>query len=76
MLLDVIFKSKLSSGDSTKKSILKAFSWRLLGTIDTIIICYVITGEVKSAVSIGGIEVFTKVILYYLHERAWNKIKF
>lgn len=76
MLLDVFVKSKLSSGDSGKKSLAKAFSWRLLGTIDTIIISYIITGEVKSAISIGSIEVFTKIILYYLHERAWNKFKF
>ncbi len=76
MLLDVIFKSKTSSGDSGKKSFAKAISWRLLGTIDTIIISYVITGEIKSAISIGSIEVFTKIVLYYLHERAWNKFKF
>ena len=76
MLIDVFFKKKTDSGDSSKKSILKAFSWRVLGTLDTIIISYIITGEIKSAISIGGIEVFTKVILYYFHERAWNKIKF
>lgn len=58
------------------RSLLKGISWRMLGTIDTIVISFFITGQIKFALSIGGVELFSKIILYYLHERIWNKIKF
>lgn len=56
------------------RSVVKTISWRTLGTIDTMVISYIITGNLKMAASIGSIEVVTKMILYYFHERAWNKI--
>jgi len=56
------------------RSIVKTISWRTLGTIDTIIISYFITGDLVMAASIGSIEIITKMFLYYFHERAWNKI--
>lgn len=59
-----------------RRSIAKAVSWRTTGTIDTVIVSFVITGSATAAVSIGAIEVFTKILLYYVHERAWNKISF
>jgi uncharacterized membrane protein len=52
----------------------KAISWRITGTLDTIIISYLLTSSLKIAASIGGIELVTKMILYYVHERAWSKI--
>ena len=58
------------------RSVVKTISWRVLGTIDTMVISYLITGSLAMAASIGSIEVVTKMILYYFHERAWNKIKF
>jgi uncharacterized membrane protein len=58
------------------RSLLKAVSWRLLGTIDTIVISFILSGQIKMALSIGGVELFTKVALYFFHERIWNKIKF
>lgn len=58
------------------RSVLKAVSWRTLGTIDTIVISYFVTGNVVMAISIGSIEVLTKMLLYYLHERAWDKTDF
>jgi uncharacterized membrane protein len=60
--------------DKPVKSALKAISWRIVGTIDTMIISYFITGEVSVALSIGSIEVFTKMVLYYFHERLWAHI--
>jgi uncharacterized membrane protein len=60
--------------DKPLKSFLKSVSWRIIGTLDTMIISYFITGRVSLAVSIGGIEVFTKTILYYFHERLWARI--
>ena len=56
------------------RSVVKTISWRTIGTLDTIIISYFITGNLKAAAAIGSIEVFTKMVLYYFHERAWNKI--
>jgi adenylylsulfate kinase len=61
--------------ESHARSLLKAVSWRALGTIDTFILSWIITGRVDLAAAIGGIEIITKTMLYYLHERAWSKIK-
>lgn len=60
--------------DKPVKSALKAVSWRIIGTIDTMMISYIITGKLTVAVSIGSVEVFTKMILYYFHERMWAHI--
>ncbi len=62
--------------ENSKRSAIKAISWRITGTIDTIIISYFITGRIKWALSIGGVEVFTKIFLYFLHERVWDRVKF
>ncbi|MCF6309475.1 MAG: DUF2061 domain-containing protein [Sulfurimonas sp.] len=62
--------------DKAYRSIVKTISWRAVGTIDTMIISYFITGSLKMAAAIGSIELVTKMILYYYHERAWNKISF
>lgn len=56
------------------RSLIKATSWRVLGTLDTIVISFLITGQIKMAVSIGAVELFTKISLFYLHERLWNRI--
>lgn len=59
--------------DSPKRSILKSFSWRLLATLTTAALVYATTGEWDLAVAIGSMEVVAKFILYYLHERAWQR---
>jgi len=53
--------------------ILKTITWRIVGTLDTMIISWLITGNWKWGVAIGGVELITKMVLYYLHERAWYK---
>jgi len=59
------------------RSVVKAISWRVTGTVDTIIISFLITGgQTKVALSIGFVELFTKVALYYAHERIWNRLSF
>lgn len=60
--------------DKPIKSLMKSVSWRIVGTIDTMFISYFITGRVTIAISIGSIEVLTKTILYYFHERLWAHI--
>ncbi|MDY0233039.1 MAG: DUF2061 domain-containing protein [Sulfurimonas sp.] len=57
------------------RSVIKSISWRTVGTIDTMVISYIITGSLVMAASIGSIEVITKMVLYYYHERAWNRLK-
>jgi uncharacterized membrane protein len=52
------------------RSVVKAISWRTVGTIDTMVVSYFITGNLVMAASIGSIEVITKMALYYFHERA------
>jgi len=56
-----------------KRHIAKTITWRIIGTLDTMIISWVITGSWKWGLAIGGVEIFTKMILYYLHERVWYK---
>jgi uncharacterized membrane protein len=60
--------------DKPIKSLMKSVSWRIVGTIDTMVISYFITGRVTIALSIGSVEVLTKTILYYFHERLWAHI--
>jgi uncharacterized membrane protein len=60
--------------DKPVKSAIKAVTWRIVGTIDTMIISYIITGKFTVALSIGSVEVFTKMILYFFHERIWAHI--
>lgn len=59
-----------------KRSLVKTISWRVLATFDTFVISYLITGELAWASAIASLEVFTKIGLYYLHERGWERIKF
>jgi uncharacterized membrane protein len=85
-MLDVLINQSENNSDSKEiikvsdradkpiKSFMKSVSWRLVGTIDTMVISYIITGKVTIAVSIGGFEVFTKTVLYYFHERLWAHI--
>lgn len=58
---------------SYKRHVLKTITWRIIGTLDTMVISWVITGSWKWGLAIGGIEVFTKMILYFIHERVWYK---
>ena len=60
-----------------KRHIAKALSWRVLGTVDTFLLAWLITGSVELGALVGGTEVITKTVLYYLHERLWyNKITY
>jgi uncharacterized membrane protein len=66
---------EVKNSEKATRSIVKAISWRIVGTIDTIVISYFITGKITLALSIGMIEVVTKMLLYFFHERLWNIIK-
>lgn len=70
LVRELTFETERSS-----RSVAKAMTWRALGTLDTFLLSWVITGEWRFALAIGGTEVVTKMILYYLHERAWARVK-
>jgi uncharacterized membrane protein len=55
------------------RHILKTVTWRMVGTIDTILLSWLITGNLETGVKIGGVEVITKMVLYYFHERLWYR---
>lgn len=57
------------------RSLVKTITWRLLGSFDTFLLSWLITGKAKLALSIASVEVLTKLILYYWHERVWNLVK-
>ena len=77
MLTDIILKQKKSTpkNEGIRRSIIKTISWRVIGTLDTFFIAYIVTGTFNQAISIGGFELVTKMILYFFHERSWNKIQ-
>ncbi|MGI0106827.1 DUF2061 domain-containing protein [Salinimicrobium sp. WS361] len=80
MILDQVFSRRSEKKEKTSekpvRSIAKAISWRIIGTLDTIIVSWLLTGEIKTALAIGTVEVITKMLLYFGHERIWNKINF
>lgn len=64
-----------SSRSSHTIHIIKTITWRLLGTLDTVLLSWYISGSLKLALQLGGIEIITKMVLYYMHERIWYRIK-
>lgn len=64
----------LRAPEAHSRSLIKAVSWRILGSIDTFVISYFVTGKLVFAASIASVETFTKVALFYGHERAWAMV--
>jgi uncharacterized membrane protein len=65
----------LELNDSPIRSLAKAVSWRITGSIDTFLVSWFVTGQILLASGIAFTEIVTKVFLFWLHERVWNKIK-
>jgi uncharacterized membrane protein len=57
--------------EAHSRSLVKAVSWRIVGSLDTFIISWVVTGQLKYAGIILGVETFTKIAIYYGHEQFW-----
>ena len=62
--------------ESRKSHIGKTITWRIVGTMDTMILAWWISGNPLTGIQIGVAEVFTKMIFYYFHERIWYRIRF
>lgn len=60
--------------EAHSRSLVKAASWRILGSLDTFVLSWLFTSSVKAAGAIASTEVLTKMLLYYFHERVWNHI--
>ena len=65
-------ESNTYTKESHLRSILKGVSWRVVGTLDTMVLSFIVTGRVDKAIKIGITEVFTKIALYWFHERVWQ----
>ena len=75
MLIERMVRAKRTLPQPTRswhRSLAKTLTWRLFATIDTFLISALITGSLRWAGSIVGIEVISKMVLYFMHERAWG----
>ena len=61
--------------DGRRRSVTKTATWRVVASVDTMVLGLIFTGSLATAISIGGFEVFTKVALYFFHERSWARIR-
>ncbi len=62
--------------DSRKRHMIKTVTWRIIGTLDTILLSWFISGNPLTGLKIGFSEVITKMVLYYFHERIWYRVNF
>lgn len=70
---------KIDFGDrpaSRWRHLFKTISWRVVGTADTMVLAWLISGDPMVGLKVGMVEVITKMILYYLHERVWYRMDF
>ena len=72
--VDKSFEESMSS-EKPIRSVVKAISWRVLGTVDTMVVSWLLLGDVTKAFQISAVDFVTKFILYFAHERVWNAIK-
>lgn len=61
--------------ESHARSILKGITWRIIASATTMMVVYVITGDLTLMASVGAVDILVKVFFYYLHERSWGKVK-
>jgi uncharacterized membrane protein len=61
--------------ETKTRSLLKTISWRILATLTTFLISWLVTGSAALGFAIANIEFWAKIVLYYFHERTWNKFR-
>tara|TARA_B100000780_G_scaffold137263_1_gene96090 strand:+ start:450 stop:656 length:207 start_codon:yes stop_codon:yes gene_type:complete len=62
------------SAELKKRTLVKTMTWRVIASLTTFLIAWILTGDLLIGVSIGSIEALAKILLYYYHERIWNNI--
>ena len=65
----------LNNTETAVRSLVKAYSYRCCGTVTTITISYIITGQFIISLGIGAVEMVVKPFIYWLHERVWSRVK-
>ena len=68
------FKTRFKNAN--KRHLIKTITWRILGTLDTMLLAWIISGNAITGLKIGFAEVLTKMILYFIHEKVWYRINF
>jgi uncharacterized membrane protein len=63
-------------GINRSRHLLKTVTWRAVGTLDTILLGWLVSGDASVGLAIGSLEMVTKMVLYYVHERAWYAVDF
>lgn len=72
---NIIPWGRLTNKPAHYRSLIKGISWRLFGSIDTVFISFLYSGNPLGSLKVGVTEILTKIALYYLHERLWALIK-
>jgi uncharacterized membrane protein len=62
--------------ETRRRSVVKALSWRIVAAIVTTIVVLAITGKLQFAAKVGLIDTVSKLLLYFVHERLWNRIDY
>lgn len=75
MIIDLL-QTYIKKDPTIRRHFAKAITWRIVGTLDTILLGYLITGDLPTGIRIGALELFTKVLLYFIHERIWLSVPF
>jgi uncharacterized membrane protein len=65
---------KRSMVETHSRTVMKTVSWRIVATLTTGIIVYILSGKILLSLGVIGVEVVAKILFYYLHERAWNLV--
>ena len=71
----ILEKWSLNNQETPLRSLVKAYSYRICGTITTIVISFIITGKIAVSLAIGATELILKPFIYWCHERVWSRIK-
>ncbi len=58
-----------------RRTLVKGISWRILGTLSTVVLVIIMTGELTLAVQLGAVDIIIKFLLYMTHERLWGRVK-
>lgn len=74
LLQRFVNKWALSNTETAIRSLVKAYSYRCCGTLTTIVISYIITGQILVSLGIGFIEMIVKPFIYWVHERVWSRV--
>ena len=62
----------MSKKETYKRSFLKTFTWRIVASLDTALLTWLFSGDVLTGIKVGGMEIVTKLFIYFFHERAWR----